>query len=249
MKILILGGTGEAVSLAENLAARPGVELMTSLAGRTRAPHAVAGGLRVGGFGGAVAMADYLRLERFDLVIDATHPFARQISANAAAACEAADVRRLQLFRPAWRPAPGDRWIDVADGRSAASAISEGGYARVFLATGRQELPAFAALPEVWFLVRLVDAPELPLALVDYDAIAGRGPFVEADETDLLKQYEIDAIVAKNAGGTGSWPKLAAARALGIPVVMIRRPAPPDGDWLDSVDDVLRRIPRAADVG
>jgi len=242
MKILILGGTAEAATLAERLAERPATEVMTSLAGRTRSPRSVPGDLRIGGFGGAAAMADFIKAEKFDLLIDATHPFATQISANAATACAAAGIRRLQLCRPAWTAMPDDHWIEVADGPAAAAAIRAGGYARVFLATGRQELPAFADMPEVHFLVRLVDPPEVPLALADYDIVTGRGPFVEREEAELLGAARADVIVAKNAGGMGSWPKMAAARALGIPVIMIRRAAPPGDDFVESVDAVLRRI-------
>ena len=241
-KILILGGTAEAASLAERLAGRDDIEVMTSLAGRTRAPRAVAGGLRSGGFGGIEAMADYLGEQKFDALIDATHPFATQISAHAVAAAAAAGIKRLQLCRPAWQAAPGDRWIEVDDAAAAARAIRAGSFGRVFLATGRQELPAFAGMENIWFLVRLVDAPDRPLALGEYEVVTGRGPFVEAEEVELLKQQEIDVIVAKNAGGSGSWPKMAAARGLDIPVIMIRRTPLPDADFIDSVEAVLRWV-------
>jgi len=242
MKILILGGTAEAAALADQLSGETRHEVMTSLAGRTRAPRAVAGGLRVGGFGGAAAMADYLRDQKFEALIDATHPFAVQISANAASACAAAEVARLQLCRPAWQPTSGDTWIEVADGPAAAAAIKAGEFSRVFLATGRQELPAFAAMSGVHFLVRLVDPPDQPLALDDYDVVTGRGPFVEAEESELLKVENIDVIVAKNAGGAGSWPKMAAARTLGLPIIMIRRAALPDGNYVEDVEAVLRWV-------
>jgi len=236
--ILILGGTAEAATIADRLA-ESDHRIITSLAGRTRAPRDVAGEVRIGGFGGIAAMTDYLRENRIEALIDATHPFATQISANATAACDAAGVKRLQLVRPAWRATADDNWIEVEDGASAAQAILDGGYARAFLATGRQELPAFEKMSGVWFLVRLVDQPDHALALADYDVIAGRGPFVEAEERTLLADLHIDVIVAKNAGGAGSWPKMAAARELGLPVIMIRRAVEPDGDHATSVEDVL----------
>ncbi len=242
MKILILGGTAEAAGLADQLSGEAKHEVMTSLAGRTRAPRAVAGGLRVGGFGGAAAMADYLREQAFEALIDATHPFAVQISANAASACAAAKVARLQLCRPAWQPTTEDNWIEVADGPAAAAAIRQGEFSSVFLATGRQELPAFAAMPGVHFLVRLVDAPDQALALDDYEVVTGRGPFVETEESELLKREGIDVIVAKNAGGVGSWPKMAAARRLGIPIIMIRRAALPDDSYVENVEAVRRWV-------
>jgi len=239
--ILILGGTAEAATIAERLAGGDH-HVITSLAGRTRAPRAVAGEVRIGGFGGVAAMTDYLRDKRIDAVIDATHPFATQISANAVAACDAAGVRRLQLVRPAWQATTDDNWIEVEDGRAAAQAIRDGGYARAFLATGRQELPAFEQMPDVRFLVRLVDQPDQPLALADYDVVAGRGPFVEIEERALLGDQRIDVIVAKNAGGAGSWPKMAAARELGLPVIMIRRTMEPGDDPAASVEEVLKWI-------
>jgi precorrin-6A/cobalt-precorrin-6A reductase len=236
--ILILGGTAEAATIAERLAGG-NYHVITSLAGRTRAPRAVAGEVRIGGFGGVAAMTDYLRDQRIDRLIDATHPFATQISAHAVAACDGAGVKRLQLVRPAWQGTADDNWIEVEDGRAAARALRDGGYTRAFLATGRQELPAFGQMPGVWFLVRLVDQPDQPLALMDYDVVTGRGPFVEAEERALLADRRIDVIVAKNAGGAGSWPKMAAARELGLPVIMIRRAVAPDGDHATSVEDVL----------
>jgi precorrin-6A/cobalt-precorrin-6A reductase len=177
--------------------------------------------------------------ENIDVLIDATHPFATQITANAAAACEAAGVPRLMLVRPSWTSTSADRWLRVEDGEAAAKVVIGQGFGQVFLATGRQELPAFAGLSGVHFLVRLVDEPAELLALDDYEVIQGRGPFVEAEEQALLKDRNIQAIVAKNAGGKGSWPKIAAARTLGLPVIMIDRTAPAEGDQMETVDDVL----------
>ncbi len=239
MRLLILGGTAEAASIAEQAVALSGTEVITSLAGRTRAPRKVPGEQRIGGFGGPEAMADYLRNQRIDALVDATHPFALNISANAAAACDAAGVSRLMLVRPPWKPGPDDNWISVANAAGAASEINARGYRHAFLATGRQELPAFADMPHIRLLVRLVDPPAAALQLADYEVVTGRGPFVEAEEHDMLSRHGIDVIVAKNAGGIGSWPKLAAARRLGIPVVMIERSGRQTGEIVETVDDVM----------
>jgi len=242
MKVLILGGTAEASTIAERLAERADVYVITSLAGRTRAPREVAGELRVGGFGGVDALADYLKEHRIDLLIDATHPFAVQISANAAEACTAAKVERLQLRRPPWTQTAADHWIEVDDGLDAAEALRNGKFRRAFLATGRQELPAFSDLADIWFLVRLVDAPAAALPLSSYEVVTGRGPFIEAEECRLLRDQKVDVIVAKNAGGSGSWPKMAAARTLGIPVIMIKRSVASDDAFVESVDEIMKRF-------
>ena len=244
MRLLILGGTAEAAAIAEQAVARSGVEVITSLAGRTRAPRRVPGEQRIGGFGGPEAMAGYLRDERIDVLVDAPHPFAVNISANAAAACDAAGVPRLMLVRPPWQPGPDDNWIGVADGPAAAAEIAARGFRRAFLATGRQELPAFAGLADIWLLVRLVDAPSEALPLVNYDVVTGRGPFVEDEEHAMLSRHGIDVIVAKNAGGAGSWPKMAAARRLGIPVVMIERAETQAGETVQTVADVMAWLER-----
>ncbi len=246
MKLLILGGTAEAAAIAEQAVALSGMKVITSLAGRTRAPRRVPGEQRIGGFGGPKAMADYLRDERIDVLIDATHPFAVNISANAAAACDAAGIPRLILVRPPWQPSPDDDWIAVDDGPAAAAEIAARGFRRGFLATGRQELPAFAGLADIWLLVRLVDPPVEPLPLANYDVVTGRGPFVEAEEHAMLSNRDIDVIVAKNAGGAGSWPKMAAARQLNIPVVMIERGQTQTGEVVETVDDVMAWL---ADLG
>jgi precorrin-6A/cobalt-precorrin-6A reductase len=234
-KVLILGGTAEAAGLARALAEDPGVTAITSLAGRTRAPAVVPGEVRVGGFGGAEALADYLRNEAIDLVVDGTHPFAARISQNAARACEAARVPRLLLARPPWRPQAGDNWIPAADAEAAAAALAGLGR-RVFLAIGRQELAAFAGLTDHWFLVRLVEAPEVPPPLADYHLVLGRGPFAVAQERALLREYDIDVVVSKNSGGAGAVAKIAAARDLGLPVVMIQRPPAPASETAESVE-------------
>jgi precorrin-6A/cobalt-precorrin-6A reductase len=227
-RVLILGGTGDAAALATQAAAIPEVEIITSLAGRTQTPaipiSLQSNALRVGGFGGVAGLTNYLRDRQIDLLIDATHPFANQISSNAAAAAHAADLPHLILNRPAWDKTQGDRWIEVADHAAAAAALP-GLASRVFLTIGRQELAAFAHLPEIWFLMRMIDAPAADALIPPGLLLLERGPFALAAERSLLVQHEIGAIVSKNSGGEATYAKLVAARELGIPVVMVQRPA------------------------
>lgn len=237
-RLLILGGTAEAVSLSARASLLPGLQVVTSLAGRTRAPTLPEGELRVGGFGGSGGLRNYLAAETIDLVVDATHPFATQISRHAVEACARQGVPRLLLARPPRTREAGDTWIEVADEAEAAARLPDLGQ-RVFLALGRQNLAAFAGLPGTWFLVRLIEAPAGPLPLADYEAIAGRGPFPVADEHTLLEAHRIDCLVSRQSGGDATYGKIAAARARALPVVMIRRPPTPAGE---SVADVERAV-------
>ncbi len=235
-KLLILGGTGEAAALAGRLAEDPRLTVITSLAGRTRDPAKVAGALRVGGFGGAAGLAAYLEEESIDLLVDTTHPFAARMAANAAHACAEIGVPRLKLLRPAWHAGEADRWIDVADIATAAKATGRKG-TRAFLSVGRQDLSAFADLEDIWFLVRSIEPLEAPCPLANCAVIQGRGPFTEAAETALLKEHRIDLLVSKNSGGEATYAKIAAARRLGLPVVMIARPPAPPGETVATVDE------------
>lgn len=237
-RLLILGGTAEAVALAAQAAVLPGLDIVTALAGRTRRPVQPAGGLRRGGFGGAAGLADYLRAERIDLVIDATHPFAARISANAVTAAGTVGVPRLCLQRPEWTARPGDRWIAASDSDDAAARLPKLD-TRAFLAIGHSGLAAFASVVGVWFLVRLIDPPEAPLPLPNAEIVQARGPFCVDDERALLAAHRIDVLVSKNSGGDATYAKIAAARDLGLPVVMIRRPAPPKGAHVETVDAAL----------
>ncbi len=241
-RLLILGGTGEASRLAAAAAGRfgEGLEVITSLAGRTR--HAVppAGGMRTGGFGGADGLARYLRQERVTMLVDATHPFAARISANARAACEAAGLPRIILDRAAWTPQPGDRGIDAADLEEAAALAPEHGK-RAFLALGAGGLAAFRGMPGA--VVRLVDPPAAP-PLEDCLVITGRGPFAEEDERRLLIEHRIDLVVSRNSGGAAAMGKISAARSLAIPVIMIKRPQEEPGARASSVEEVCKWIGR-----
>jgi precorrin-6A/cobalt-precorrin-6A reductase len=245
-RVLILGGTAEAAALARALAEDARVAATTSLAGRTRAPAELPGAVRRGGFGGTRALADYLEARAVDLLVDATHPFAARISRNAAQACAAAGVPRLVLTRAPWTVRDGDRWIPVPDTEAAATALPGLG-TRVFLTIGRQELAAFAGLDAVWFLVRLVEPPEGPIPLDEYHLVLGRGPFSLEREAALLREHGIEVVASKNSGGAGTYAKIEAARALGLPVVMVERPALPEGETVESVAAALAWIePRLA---
>jgi precorrin-6A/cobalt-precorrin-6A reductase len=235
VRLLILGGTGEALALAGRLADLPRLRMVSSLAGRTRAPVKPAGDLRTGGFGGAQGLKRYLEEQQIELLVDATHPFASEISASAAEACAALGVPRLVLTREPWIAVTGDRWIEV-DNVTAAAAALPGLARRVFLSVGRQELGAFAGLRGMHFLLRLVDPPEPPPPLEDFAIVCGRGPFEAKAERMLLVERRIDALVAKNSGGAATYAKIAAARALALPVVMLRRPPLPRDGYVTSVE-------------
>lgn len=245
MRVLILGGTTEASALARALAQDDRFRPTLSLAGRTRAPALPAIPARRGGFGGAEGLADYLHREGIEALVDATHPFAATISANAAAAARLARVPRLAILRPGWTPAPGDRWTQVPTMEDAAAALGAAGR-RVFLTVGQQELVPFRAAPQHDYLIRSVEPPDPaalpPLAL----CIAARGPFQEPDERRLLLEAGIEVLVTKNSGGAATAPKLAAARAVGIPVVMVARPPPPPPPHAAGAAEALAWLHQAA---
>ncbi|CDX52136.1 Precorrin-6A reductase [Mesorhizobium plurifarium] len=240
-RILILGGTTEARQLAGKLVRRADFSVTLSLAGRTESPVAQGVPVRVGGFGGAAGLAAHLREDQVDLVIDATHPYAARISANAAEAAGQARVPILALRRPGWEPVASDRWTLVDNVTEAAVALGKAPR-RVFLAIGRQEAGAFEAAPQHRYLIRSVDPVEPKLAVPDALYLLARGPFPEADERALLEKYGIDAIVSKNSGGEATYGKIAAARALGIDVVMIRRPPLPDVPSAETVDALAAKL-------
>ena len=244
-KILILGGTTEARQLAGKLAARADLSITLSLAGRTESPAAQGAPVRTGGFGGADGLAAYLRETQTNLLIDATHPYAARISANAAIAARTAGVPIFALRRPGWQPVEGDRWVPVDNVADAASALGSAPR-RVFLALGRQEVAAFEAAPQHHYLIRSVDPVEPGLAVPDADYLLARGPFREADEDALLRSHRIDTIVSKNSGSGATYGKIAAARALGIEVVMVRRPALPDVPSAETVESLAAIVDQFA---
>ncbi|MBD2777789.1 cobalt-precorrin-6A reductase [Iningainema tapete] len=238
-RVLILGGTGDASQLAALAANLPGIEVKVSLAGRTRQPKDVSGDVRIGGFGGVSGLTAYLRDEAIDLLIDATHPFAAQISFNAAAAATELGIPRLMVVRPQWQPVAGDNWIEV-DNTEAAAAVLPSIAKQVFLTVGRQELGAFAHLENIWFLMRMIDPPSpdalVPKGMLLYD----KGPFELVAERSLVQQYNIDTVVSKNSGGDATYAKIIAARELGIKVVMVKRPTMPAGEQVADVENALK---------
>jgi precorrin-6A/cobalt-precorrin-6A reductase len=244
MRILILGGTTEARQLAGRLARRADLAITLSLAGRTAAPMPQPVPVRIGGFGGAEGLADYLASEKIDALIDATHPYAAQISANAVAAAKRTGTPMLALRRPAWVAIARDRWIEVDDVAGAVNALGDAPQ-RVFLALGRKEIEPFVAAPQHHYLVRSVDPVVPPLAVPHAAYITGRGPFDETDERALLERHRIDIIVAKNSGGAATYGKIAAARALGLSVIMLRRPEMPDVEAVETVDGAVAWLDHA----
>jgi precorrin-6A/cobalt-precorrin-6A reductase len=239
MRVLILGGTTEASGLAHLLAADPRFETTLSLAGRTSKPRAQPVRTRNGGFGGVDGLAEWLQQQSIDAVVDATHPYADQISSNAVAACRRHAIPLATIMRPAWQPEPADRWLTVASAEAAAEALGAEPR-RVFLSLGRLELGAFASSPQHHYLARMVDPPDGITLPRDIRLILDRGPFDEPAETTLLKQEKIDVLVSKNSGGTATYAKIAAARKLDIEVVMIARPHKQHGDVVRTTEAAAR---------
>lgn len=244
MKILVLGGTTEATRLAGLLAARTDLQAVLSLAGRTSRPAPQPLPTRVGGFGGADGLARHLRAEGIDLLVDATHPFAEQISANAAAASTATGVPLVVLTRAPWQARPGDRWTDVPTLVAAAEAIGDAPRT-VLLTVGRLGLSAFARAPQHCYLVRSIDPPE-ELVLPDARVILDRPPFEEDRERELMVRQGVEILVTKNSGGTATYGKIAAARALGLPVILVKPPARPDVPTVHAPEAVLAMIDHPA---
>lgn len=220
MTILILGGTGEARDLAAALH-RDNVAVISSLAGRVARPRLPVGEVRIGGFGGPEKLAEWLRANAIDAVVDATHPFAERISASARAATSAAATPLLRLERPGWSERPGDRWTWVDDLDGAAALIPALGR-RVLLTTGRQGLARFAQTAG-FFLVRCVDPPDPPLPR-EHELLLDRGPYTLAGELELIDRHALDLVVTKDSGGALTEAKLDAARERGLPVIVVRRP-------------------------
>ena len=246
-RVLILGGTGEAVDLARRLESRAGFDVVTSLAGRTRRPAAIQGRVRTGGFGGVEGLHAYLAAERVDAVVDATHPFAATISRHARLACGALGVPRTQLRRPAWSPVAGDEWTGVASLDAAADAVSRARISAngcVFLSTGARDVQVFSRLREIRFLVRLVDAPRTPPPLARCALIVDRGPFAVDNERALFLEHGVELLVSKNSGGEATYSKLAAARELRVPVVMVDRPDPEPGNRVETAEQAVRWLAR-----
>jgi precorrin-6A/cobalt-precorrin-6A reductase len=238
--LLILGGTGEAARLAGGAVARFGewMAVTTALAGRTRHPGPVAGQIRIGGFGGAAGLAAYVIDHAVDCLIDATHPFAAEISRAARLAAERTAVPRLVLRRPPWARHPLDRWIEVDSIDAAAGLVGQIGKC-AWLTVGAGAVAAFAPATGVRFVVRLIDPPREALPLALCEVVLGRGPFSLAEERHLLERHAIDVLVCKASGGAATEAKLIAARELSLPVIMVRRPPPEPGPAVDTVEAAL----------
>jgi precorrin-6A/cobalt-precorrin-6A reductase len=239
-KVLILGGTGDAVKLAAKLATIPETEVISSLAGRTKKPAALVGQVRIGGFGGAEGLANYLQQNSIDILIDATHPCAGQITHNGAIASHIANIPHLMLVRPQWKRVTGDNWIEVESVEAAAKAIPES-VNRIFITSGRQQLEPFLQrshiYPDTWYLMRSIDPPEIQLP--NSKMLLDRGPFSLEQERKLLRDYQIQAIVSKNSGGDATYAKIIAARELAIPIVMVQRPVMPEGEKGTSIEEAI----------
>ncbi|WP_227270189.1 cobalt-precorrin-6A reductase [Roseobacter weihaiensis] len=236
--LLILGGTTEATALAKTVA-DAGLRGIVSFAGRVDRPVRQPLPQRIGGFGGVAGLMSFLKDQSITHVVDATHPFAAQMSRHAVAATKALDLPLVALTRPAWVPQTGDIWHSVADIAGAVEALQRPA-ARVMLAVGRMHLAAFAPNPQHFYLLRLVDPPKTALPLPRTEVLVSRGPFREAEDSALMQHHRIEIVVSKNAGGTGAYAKIAAARALKLPVIMIDRPALPDRMEVATPKAVLR---------
>ena len=234
MRVLLLGGTSEARTLAARL--HPGVDVISSLAGRVPDPALPVGEVRIGGFGGVDGLRRWLFDSDVGAVVDATHPFAATITATAAQVCGKLQIPHLVLARPAWRA--GDAILVDSD-IDAVKAVQHNGFSRVFLTTGRSGVEVFKGL-DVWFLIRAVTAPDPQTLPRRHELLLSRGPYRYDDERALLAEHRIDCLVTKNSGGEMTRPKLDAAAALGVSVVMVNRPALPDGvTTVSTVDDAV----------
>jgi precorrin-6A/cobalt-precorrin-6A reductase len=237
-RLLILGGTGDAVELAAQAMGLHRLAVITSLAGRTSTPKKLLGTVRIGGFGGEAGLVEYLQAAQIDLVIDATHPFAAQISWHVAGAAAKVGIPWLMLVRPGWVKLPEDDWIEVDSIAAAVTAIPASAE-RIFLTIGRQQLAPFASLTDRWCLMRSIDPPDTGMLLPPGELLLDRGPFSLVQELKLLQDYRIDAIVSKNSGGEATYAKIIAARELRIPVIMVQRPILPEGEIVVDVADTI----------
>ena len=230
--------------LGERLAARGDLDVTLSLAGRTAAPVPHAVPVRIGGFGGADGLADYLIRQRIDALIDATHPYATVISENAIAAARKTGVAFIALRRPAWSRVEGDRWTEVDDTAAAVRALGEPPR-RVFVALGRNDLAPFVTAPQHFYLFRSVDPIDPPLPVPDARYVTARGPFSEAHDRALMADHGINVVISKNSGGNAAYGKIAAARTLGVEVIMIRRSSATNAAAVTTIDEAVAWLDHA----
>ena len=240
-KLLILGGTSDAIKLAHALIRRFGDRLtvISSLAGRTENPAEIPGLVRRGGFGGVDGLVDYLREQAIDFVVDASHPFAATISRHGQEACERLGLPRLTLLRPDWTRLAGERRFMVPDMTAAATRLSKISAQRILVTTGAKDLESLASVPRAWFLIRLIEPIAEPLPLPSHALIFARGPFTSAGERKVMVEHDIDTLLTKDSGGHATFGKIVAARDLGLPVVMLARPDIIAGHSANTPDAVL----------
>jgi precorrin-6A/cobalt-precorrin-6A reductase len=237
-RVLILGGTEEGRELARRLA-REGYEVITALSGATSAPLPIDGRTRTGSFGGSAGLAQFLRREGIELLVDATHPFALNISSNALAAAHACGIALLRLERPAWRAETADRWTMVKDLAEAAQCTPKS--ARVFLTTGHRQLKAFIERPDLGGIIRTIEKPKEQLP-AQWTLVLSRPPFTVEGEISLLRSHQISLLVSKNSGGEQTMAKLMAARQLHVPVIMVERKEKPEAVTARSVDEMMQLV-------
>tara|TARA_A100001011_G_scaffold398542_1_gene503384 strand:- start:4872 stop:5636 length:765 start_codon:yes stop_codon:yes gene_type:complete len=236
IKILILGGIHEAKRLAAELTTLPKVEIVYSLAGKTLNPNIPDCKIRTGGFGGENGLSSYIKNLKFDLVIDATHPFATQIASNAYISCKKTNTTYIKLCRKPWKPGI-ITWQSAKNFEDAKKKLMRMG-SRVFLTSGTKGIQNFILLENKWFLIRLIEWPSSLPSLENFEIILDRGPFGHLKELELLENHRINTIVTKNSGGI--FPaKLEASHKLGIPILMIEQPAPPRGTLLYSLEETI----------
>ena len=238
-RLLILGGTGDAVKIAEKTEKLLNLKTIYSLAGLTNEPKSPKCETQTGGLGGANGLANYIQDTKVDFVIDATHPFAEKISANAAEVCNRINIPRIKFCRLAWAQNEIP-WISVCNYSDTAEKLSSMGK-RIFLSIGTKNLRAFSILVNKWFLIRTIDTPIRPIPLTNYSLVLGRGPFSKVQEQNLLTKFRIDVLVSKNSGGEPA-AKLWAANNLGIPIVVIEQPLPPTGNTANTIEEILQWV-------
>ena len=240
--VLILGGTSEAYELAKRLVLEAGGQefrILTSLRGSTQKPRLPKGDHRIGGFGGVDGLENFLREEEVSHVIDATHPFAEQISRNAVHACRSSQLPLIRLERPSWEPESEDNWILKPDLKSAAEWLMDHPQ-RVLLTTGHRDLDVFRDAHASFFLIRTIEPVSLPEGFPNAENLISRGPFSKDEEIALMRSWKISLLLCKNSGGEASFAKLLAARELSIPVLMVKRPELPEVSQTESIDEVVK---------
>ncbi len=242
-RVFLLGGTTEAREIADALASDPRFDATLSLAGRTRNPATSSLVTRMGGFGGVEGLAAYISDHAVDVVVDATHPFAAQISANAIAACARQSCPLISFERPPWSATPADNWIRCASVAAAIAALPQEQRV-VFSGLGRLSLAELASGPQHHYVIRVIDLPDAPIPVPHVTLIEGRGPFKTADDIALFTLHRIDIVLAKNAGGKAAVSKIEAARQLSLPVMMIDRPFIPERPTVATVGEVMVALGR-----